>query len=260
MAEAEAALQQALAIDPECAAAHHYYAQLEIDLGRLEAAFARLLRRVRERRAEPQAYAALVQACRYAGLLDESLAAHEQAHRLDESVPTSVLHTYYMRGEYDRIVEEGHRSSDSIVALALGAMGRTTDAIAWARREEERFAAFPVMRSFTASHRAALEGRADDVRAAAQLIRASGFTDGEGLFYLAGRLASVGLLTDSAETLGRAIDAGFLCFPAIARDPFLAPLRESGAADRLMTQSTAQRDAVLATFDSERGRTLLRRA
>jgi TolB-like protein len=260
MHEAEAALRRALALDPECAAAHHYYAQLDIDLGRLDAAFTRLLGRVRERRAEPQVYAALVQACRYAGLLDESLVAHEQARRLDESVPTSVLHTCYMRGEYERVVDQGHRSSDPIVARALWAMGRTGDAITWAAREEERFAAFPVMRSFTTGHRAALEGRAADAAAAAHQILQSGFTDGEGLFYVAGLLASVDQLPLAAETLSRSIDAGFLCLRAVERDPFLASLRASGAADGILQRLESKRSGVLATFQAEGGRTLLRSA
>ena len=90
---AESSFLRALELDPENGAAQYYYAQLEIDLGRLEAALARLLERVRHRRAEPHIYAALVHACRYGGLLDESLAAHRQAQRLDPTLPTTVHHT-----------------------------------------------------------------------------------------------------------------------------------------------------------------------
>src|SRR4030095_16013880 len=68
LSQAESSFLRALEIDPENGAAQYYYAQLEIDLGRLEAAFARLLERVRHRRAEPHIYAALVHVCRYGGL------------------------------------------------------------------------------------------------------------------------------------------------------------------------------------------------
>ena len=77
LADAEAAFQRALELDRDNGAAHYYYAQLEIDVGRADAALERLLDRARQRRAEPEVYAALVHACRYCGLLDESLAAHD---------------------------------------------------------------------------------------------------------------------------------------------------------------------------------------
>src|SRR5207244_13174466 len=129
LARAESAFVRALELDPDNGAAHHHYAQLEIDLCRVEDALVRLLKRVRERRAEPHIYAALVHACRYVGLLDESISAHRQALRLDPSVTTSVLHTYYMQRDYSRALAEGHRSSDPFEARVLGALGRENESI-----------------------------------------------------------------------------------------------------------------------------------
>ena len=186
LARAESSFLRALELDPENGAAQDHYAQLEIDLGRLDAALARLLDRVRHRRAEPHIYAALVHACRYGGLLDESLAAHRHAQRLDPTFPTTVHHTYYMQGDFARALDEAHHSNDPIEARVLAVMGREAEALAVAQREESRFAAFPVLHAFVSGLRAAIEGRRSDAERDLQPFDTFGFTDGEAFFYVAG--------------------------------------------------------------------------
>src|ERR1051326_9186961 len=90
-----------------------------------------------------------------------------------------------MQGDYSRALEEGYRSSDPFEARVLGAMGRESEAIVAARREEERFATFPLLRSFSTGLRAAFEGNRDEALAALQPFETAAFSDGEGLFYLA---------------------------------------------------------------------------
>ena len=255
--EAETALRRALQLDPENGPAQYYYAQLDIDLGRLDDSLTRLLARVHQRRAEPQLYAALVHACRYAGLLDASLAADHQGRRLDPTVTTSVLHTYYMRGDYARALDEGHTATDPLEARVLGALGREPDAIEAARREEQRFIAAPLVHCFVAGLRAALEGRTDAARAALQLLTDSGFRDGEGLFYAAGIYARMEMADEASRLLASAIDAGFLCLPAYERDPYLAPLRASGRMAGLLDRLVERRQSVLHAFEQAHGPALL---
>ena len=257
LAQAETALRKALEIEPDNGPAQYYYAQLDIDLGRLDDSLTRLLARVRQRRAEPQLYAALVHACRYAGLLDASLAAHHQGRRLDPAVTTSVLHTYYMRGDYEHALEEGHAATDPLEARVLGAMGRERDAIEAAGREEQRFMAAPLVHCFVAGLRAALEGRRDDGRAALQLLVDAGFRDGEGLFYAAGIYARMQMLDDAGRLLASAVDAGFLCLPAYERDPYLAPLRDSGHLPPLLERIVERRQSVLRAYEEAHGPALL---
>jgi non-specific serine/threonine protein kinase len=256
-ARGEAALQRALELDPDNGAAHYYYAQLEIDLGRVDAALARLLDRARQRRAEPQIYAALVHACRYAGLLEASVAAHRQARRLDPTVSTSVLHTYYMQGDYARALDEGYSSSDPFEARVLGAMGRAAEAVAAARREEERYAAVPLLCSFCSGLRAAFEGRADEAVAALARIDTVAFSDGEGLFYWAEIYAMLGMLDRARSMLERALESGFLCLPAFENDPYLAPLRETPAWQPLIAPVRSRQAAVAEQFIRAGGPTLL---
>jgi serine/threonine protein kinase/tetratricopeptide (TPR) repeat protein len=256
-ARAESAFLRALDLDSDNGAAQCYYAQLEIDLGRLGSALARLLARVRQRRAEPHVYAALVQACRYAGLLEESAAAHDLARRLDPAIPTSVLHTYYMQGNYLRALDQAHQSSDPFEARVLAAMGRDDEALAAARQEEGRFAGFPMLRAFSTGLRAALEGRHAEAAEALRLFDTFGFSDGEGLFYAAEIYARLEDVDHASVLLARAVDAGFVCLPAFERDAYLIPLRESPQWVPLLERVRSGQRPVVDEFLKRGGPTLL---
>lgn len=254
---AESALRKALELDPDSGAAHCYYAQLEIDLGRVGTSLLRLLERVRQRKAEPHVYAALVHACRYGGLLQESVTAHHYARRLDPTITTSVLHTYYMKGDFVRVIDEAYQGSDPLIARVLGAMGRETEAIAAARREETRFATMPMLRAFSTGLRAAFQGQTEEALAALEPFESFGFTDGEGWLYVAEIYARLAHLERACAALQRAIDAGFVCLPAFARDPYLAPLRNTSLWPALMEQGRSKQLSVAEEFLRADGRKLL---
>jgi serine/threonine protein kinase/tetratricopeptide (TPR) repeat protein len=254
---AEVSLGRALALDPDSGVAQLYLAQLEIDLGRVDASLARLLDRGWQRRAEPHLYAALVHACRYAGLLDASIAAHHAAMRLDPAATTSVMHTYYQRGELLKALDEVHRSSDPNEARVLGALGRRDEAIAAAHREERRFAAMPMLCAFTRAVRAGLEG---DRAAAIDALRPfddPSFTDGEGRFYAAEMYSLVGEGDRALAMLSRAVDAGFICASAYEGDVYLAPLRQTAGWAPLMARIADSRAMVQRVFEAHRGPALL---
>ncbi len=257
LARAESAFLKALELDPDDGAAQNYYAQLEVDLGRVEAALSRLLRRVGERRAEPNIYVALVHALRYGGLLEQSVAAHHQALRLDPTVSTSVLHTYYMQGDYGRALEEAHRSSDPFEARVLGALGREAEAIEAGRREDDRFAAVPLIRSFSTGLRAALEGNRDEALGALQHFDSFPFNDGEGLFYVAEVYAKLGIPEHAYRMLEKSVAAGFWCLPAFERDPYLASLREDARWRDLINRVRSRHRSIKNEFEAARGRTLI---
>ena len=106
---------------------HKYYAQLECDAGRGVDAMRRLLRRAQVA-VDPELFAGLVHACRYAGLLDASVAAHEEARRLDPTIQTSVLNTYSLQCDWERIVREAPDVDRDITrpgAVPTGTQGRS---------------------------------------------------------------------------------------------------------------------------------------
>ena len=67
-------------------------------------------------------------ACRYCGLLTASLAAAEQARRLDPKVRTTAAHTYFMLGDYQRVIDYEIESVPFMRSLALCMLGRRDEA------------------------------------------------------------------------------------------------------------------------------------
>lgn len=76
LVQADHCFRQALALSPDLDAAHGLAALVEIDQGRAREAMVRLIARGLAGRAEPALFTALVQACRYCGLLEPSVEAH----------------------------------------------------------------------------------------------------------------------------------------------------------------------------------------
>ena len=111
---------------PSCGIAHKYSAHLEAESGRVGEALARLLARARVDRNDPEIFGALVHACRYAGLQQESLAAHAEALRLDPNASTSVAFTLWAQGDYAALADGRSDVIDQHPrALALVCLGRT---------------------------------------------------------------------------------------------------------------------------------------
>ena len=116
-------------LNPDLSSAENVLAHLEVDLGRAEESMVRLLGRAKERAADPDLYAGLTHACRYCGLMAASLAATEQAKRLDPRIRTSGAHTYFLLGEYDRVLDFQPEHIPYMSSLALVMLGREQEAL-----------------------------------------------------------------------------------------------------------------------------------
>ena len=112
------------------------YTNHEVELGRAEEALLRLLKRAQERAGDPELFAGLVQACRYSGMLDAAVAAHERARQLDPGIGTAIAHAYLAQGDADRAASSG-ASDPPVGALALQLMGRDAEAIDLIRQWEQ---------------------------------------------------------------------------------------------------------------------------
>jgi serine/threonine-protein kinase len=217
---AEVAFQRTFQLNPDLPLAHHLYTPLETDLGRAEEALVRLTRRVRQRRADPELYAGLVHACRYCGLLDASVAAHEQARRLDPQVQTGVANTYWMRGEYERAIEG---MTGFFVGLPLVSLGRDAEGLALARASAE-VVRDPLTRSYQSILPLVIQGETDAcVRLLTELAPRN--PDPESVYYIARTFARVGALDAAIVQFERVVDAGFVCCATFRADPWLEPLR-----------------------------------
>jgi len=83
-----------------------------------------LISRARAGSSQPELYAALVQACRFCGLLEASAAAHERAQQLDRHILTSVDHTWWHLRDYDRLLEYVTRRHYGEVSITTGSCTR----------------------------------------------------------------------------------------------------------------------------------------
>lgn len=220
---ADTAFRRALAIDPDLACAHHFYTQLQADLGQALEAMTRLAARLKQHREEPGALAGLVQVLRFCGLLEESIAAHERAIALDPTVNTSVAHTYFLQGEYERVFETYVGKRYYMDAATWAAMGDTDHAITVLHERLIHPELSPFMFGLMASLLAVLEGKKEE--AIAIMERTEVLHEPELLFYFARHLAMLNAAPAAVEMLRRARRAGFSSSRALEQDAAFVGVR-----------------------------------
>lgn len=214
LALSESAFQHALELNPELPDAHSQYAFLEAELGRAKDAVGRLLRCARTHSTSPDLFVALVLCCRFCGLLEASVAAHEHARKLDPIVATSVGHTYYQLGDYDRAFSNIAVGAWAIEGMTLGTIGRTAEASQAFQKVEQSRAPAP-MRAFVVAWRAMFEGnRQESLNAAEQCIQY--YLDPEGVFYMGLIMARLGESKRALTVLTECIGRGF-CSPTVLK-------------------------------------------
>jgi non-specific serine/threonine protein kinase len=255
---AEEAFRRALALNPDLSIAHRLYTHFESELGHANEAITRLLARAQVDRNDAELFAGLVHACRYAGLFEASLAAHEEARRLDPHIPTSVLFTLLMACEFERAAAfKGADTDPEPVVLALAALGRWEEAATYLRAA--RASALPEQfRPFIVALQAAVEGRHEE--AAAYLkgfrTRAPGY-DPEALFMSATMLAYMGEPDEALETLGPVVRRGFAVAPTLERHPWLASVRGDPRFPPILEDAARRRAQGLEAFRRGGGEALL---
>ena len=225
--KAEEAFLKALAINPDLAMAHNLYAHLEADLGRARAAMERLLQRARDKANDADAFAGLVHVCRYCGLLDASLAAHHQARRIDPQIPTSVAHTYFMRGEYERSQELGSRDIGYLQGVTLYMLGKEEEASLYLKQQLARREMLPArLIQFLRLLQCALED--PDAMTAEEAVRVfEDFADPEGHYYWARALVRMDKGAEALKVLRNVVDSGYYCADTLSLDPWFEPVRSS---------------------------------
>ena len=213
---ADESFQRAFAINPELPSAHSLFTALECDLGRAGAAMTRLLEQVRGHSSDAELYTGLVYACRYCGLLDESVAAHERAMRLDPNVQTSVINTFWMKADYEKALDEHLTGTSYVLGLTLATIGKDNEAIRYLGSSTGNQNARPLLRF--------LEGDWDGARQALDELLPIN-PDAESHYYLARLLVPLGDIEGALREFERIVDMGFFCLPVFTRDPWLEPVR-----------------------------------
>jgi DNA-binding winged helix-turn-helix (wHTH) protein/tetratricopeptide (TPR) repeat protein len=245
---AESCFQKALELSPDLPLAHNLYALLEIDQGRARSAMVRLIARGLAGSAQPELYAALVQACRFCGLLEASVTAHERARELESTTATGGYQSLWQLGEEDRALREGIRPY-LLTALVTGMRGDPGRAIEMLR-ELEAQGPTSLLRSLIASLRAVFEGRHDAAFENAKRIF-DAFPDPEALYFVGRNVAFFGDRRALRE-FGRALEGGFVIYRVLMRhDPWLDPLRSTSEFQALLERSReAYRECLKAYVDA----------
>jgi len=214
---------------------------------------ARLIERAQT--ADPELLAGLVTTCRYCGLLDASVAAHERAVALEPKIRTSVAHTWYFQRNFARVVSIKPIDFPYIVPLSMSELGRKADAIAMLREMEQKIQTR--VRELVTAARLFLENDAVQSIAAVNRFLAPDFKDPEGLFYAARHLARLNEDGPAIGLLERVVAGGFFCSPILAQDPWLNALRKKAAFTKLLHEAEAQHQQAAATFAQLKGDKLL---
>jgi len=253
---ADEAFQQALRLNPNLTLAHNLYTHLQVDQGRSLDAMKRLLDRAHQRRSDAELFAGLGHVCRYCGLLQPALLAHQEARRLDPLIPISVMHTYFLLGDYQRALESSASDYGYGRVLVLTALGRIEEALV-TLRQLELAKPWRLAKLFLTSLRALLEGNREESLQASEELSKATFRDPEGMYYLARQLSYLGQGEEALEVLSRAIEHGFFCYPAMVRDPWLDGLRARPDFTELLRKAQQLHREASAVFLAAGGQTLL---
>jgi eukaryotic-like serine/threonine-protein kinase len=217
------AFHRAFALSPDLPIAHNLYTQFEADSGHAQAAMVRLLRQAERNHNDPELLRGLVQACRYCGLLDESVRAHQRAWRLDSKIGTSVAHTFFLLGDNERALESYAMGSPYYLDLAaLATVGREAEAAELLSGRRVPGGQFPALMD---SLRFSLQGdHARSLEIVRQALALRPTKDPEAKFYLTRQLARDGAHEEALSAIGDLAAEGFLCSTALRYDPWLQPL------------------------------------
>ena len=239
---ADDAFQRAFALNPDLAVAHNLYTPVQCDQGQAVTAMHRLLMRACFRRNDPDLFAGLVQACRYCGELEASIASHERAQSLDPNILTSVPHTYFLLGEYEKSLAcYGTKVGFYLDCAALVALGEREEALTRLRSREESGGATGAIRAIMQSLRYYLEGNFAECLKAIDAGESHAKTDPESFLYIARQLALIEQTERAVQVLFHVIEKGFVCTSTIERDPCFASLRSSPRYDQLLSLAQLRR-------------------
>jgi serine/threonine protein kinase len=257
---AEEAFRRALAINPRLSVAHKFYAQLQADLGQTREALVRLVAEATRHGDDPELFAGLVHACRYCGLYEEAITAHDEARRLDPNVPTSLEQTILVTGDIDRLLVVTQPAVDGgdfgIRLIGLGLAGRRDEA-RQLLLEMRRLPNIPLFQTWSDYLMAWLDRRPEDMFISLEVFnKVKIMEDPEAIFQEGWMLCDVGEHARGVPLLRRAVDKGYFAAPTLARPQFDA-VRSDPTFQQILADAEQGRRDAQAAFREAGGERLL---
>jgi hypothetical protein len=234
--------------------AHDLAAYVDAELGRAAEAMERLLRRAATRRIDTGVLAGLVTTCRYAGLFEESKAAHARAVMLDPARNTSVAWTHFMLADYDLAIKAETGIPPYCAILSKLLTGQMTAQVL--RDEEAKTTAYGA-RLAVGAYRAIFEGAVDEGVAKLNELRDSGFADPEGWYIYALFIARAGAETHALDFLTRSVDGGYCSHAALIARPEWSLLAGRAEFAVLLERTARMLADARARFDRAHGAAVL---
>jgi serine/threonine protein kinase/tetratricopeptide (TPR) repeat protein len=258
---AEDAFRRALALNSRLSVAHKFYAQLEADTGRAEQAVVRLLTEATRRGNDPELFAGMAHACRYCGLLDEAIAAHAEARRLDPKIPTTLEQTLLVAVDFNRLdaIEPSSLvgADQGIRVIGLGLAGRREEAQQdlIKMKQVTQMATF---QAWTAHLGAWLDRQPEAMLSTLSFFDTLGIQDDpEAIFQEGWLFCDVGEYERGLDFIRRAVARGYFAAPTLVRARQFDAIREVPAFRQLLADAEAGRQRALRAFRAAGGERLL---
>jgi serine/threonine-protein kinase len=253
--QARESFERALRLDPDLPLAHNLRANLRVEEGQAPQVVVELVERARQGRPDPELFAGLTHACRYAGLLEASLAAHEQARRLDPQVRTSVNYTHFVSGAHELALAASSEEEGIVRAYVLAALGREAEALATFAELERRVPEH--LQRMLRAQRLALEGQAGPALELTREVLAW-FRDPEGIYMQARFLARLDLVGETLELLEGVLTGGYVSPAALESEAWLGSrLRSEPRFVALLPEARRRAAEAAAAFAAAGGPALL---
>ena len=222
----------------------------------------RLLEQAARHGNDAELFAGLVHACRYCGLLAQSIAAHDEARRLDPNVPTSLEQTVMMTCDVDALLAVAPRpgGGDEVIrVIGLGLAERRAEArelLASLRQAS----LLPVFQAYSGNLLAWLERRPGDMLSGASVLGGLEIMDDpEAIFQEGWLFCDIGEHERGLDHLRRAVAKGYCVAATLSRSRAFDALRGEPGFQELLAQAEAGQQQALAAFRDAGGERLLGR-